>query len=241
MSEGLPVGRGRLQWFSQRVDGRPFVNCMLYSLCTVLGWMGYELPLDDDGAMRYGMTLRNASGRPLYTDGTADGSKGGKAQGTNVADTKRALAKLLPSAPVVYGAISEADLIGMLPRPGHRNRHKAVVRISVRMIKLPLYMRRFVGFDWTGLHAATLAGQRVCNGEDGGDRHRYHINVQEVLFLDPFARAVDGEGQPYDGDWLPLDNLKPGLRLVPTPVGAETELFYPVTYGRRNTAVEEPV
>lgn len=234
---GLPVVKGRSQFFTQRVDGRPFVNCMFYSLCTVLRWMGYELPAEKDGKVHYGMTLRLASGRSLYSDGTDDGSQGGVAQGTSIADTRRALAKLLPNAPVQYGVLSLDDLFAVLRVPGRGRQRKAVVRVTLRPIMLPRYYRRFVGYDWAGKHAATLVGKRVCNGgPEAGARHEYHINTREVLFLDPMGKPSK-DGDPYNGDWMPMDALWQAVdkgKLIDGSTGVVT------TYGYRDSAVPEP-
>lgn len=230
----ISVGRGTRQFYSERVDGRPFVNCMFYSLSTVLRWMGYNLPIEADGTSHYGMELRLASGRSLYTDGTDDGSKGGKPQGSSSGDTLRALGVLLPSAPVKSGLLSLDDTLAILPRPGHRNRHRAVVRVLVRAHALPRHFRRFVGYDWVGNHACTLVGQRICNGEDGG-LHQFHINTHEVLFVDPMGKPAD-DGTPYVGEWMPVDNLTPALVYGPMP---DNSVGVKVTYGFRDTAVKE--
>ena len=233
---GLPIGKGRSQFFSQRVDGRPFVNCMMYSLSTVLRWMGYEVPVEPDGTSHYGMTLRVASGRSLYSDGTDDGSRGGVPQGSTIADTRKALAKLLPNAPVQYGVLTPDQLFDILRVPGRGRQRKAVVRVTLRPILLPRFYRRFVGYDWAGKHAATLVGKRVCNGGDGGERHAYHINVREVLYLDPMGRKQP-DGDPYAPDWLPLDNL---LDAVDRQALSDGSRGVVVTYGYRDSAVAEP-
>jgi hypothetical protein len=173
------IVRGQLVFYSQRIDGRPFVNCMMYSFTTVLRWMGYDCPPD------YGMTLRKASGVPVEPG-----------RGTSTADTKRALNKLLPQAPVVFGGVTDGDLWRLLRNEGGKARNKAVGRVMARMHKLPYHLRRHVGYEWVGGHAIAIAAKRTCNGAAPG--HEGHSGVPEVYWMDPMGRIYKG----YKGEWV---------------------------------------
>jgi hypothetical protein len=206
------IVKGDLYFYTQRVDGRPFVNCMLYSLCSVLRWMGYDVPKD------YGMTLREASGVPVR-----------EGKGTSTYDTKVAMKKLLPAAPMLYGALTDSDLWDLLPRagaPARKQRGKAVIRVMARMHQLPTYLRRHVGYDWVGGHAIAVGGKRICNGEDGGERHAGHSNVQEIYWMDPMGKPSKG----YDGEWAVFSSVRPSLY-------RNSEGAVRAAYGIKNTAV----
>lgn len=185
-----PIVKGAVYYYTQRVDGRPFVNCMMYSLCSVLRWMGYQVPKD------YGMTLRKASGVAVQPG-----------LGTSVADSKRALAKALPSATVMHAALPAGDLWRMLPRVGKRNRAKSVVRVMARMQALPRGLRRWCGYEWVGTHAVALAWARVCDGSVTDDTHAGHWQRPEVWWMDPMGKPSKG----YAGEWVSWDEIQPAL------------------------------
>lgn len=166
-------------FYSQRVDGRPFVNCYPYSICPVLRWMGYDVPKD------FGMQLRKASGVPI-----AEG------RGTSKSDMKRAIAKLLPDAPVEYGALTDGELVNYLARAAKPNKG-GVVSIACRMQRLPRHLRRHCGYTWEGLHALTLHGRKKA--PDG----------TWLLYLsDPMGRTYRG----YEGEWVRMADLTPALQ-----------------------------
>ena len=126
-------------FYTQRVDKPgPMVNCMFYSLSTVLRWMGLDVPRD------YGMTLREASGVP-YEEHV----------GTDTDDTKRALRELLgwepDTGPMHYGAMSDADLLAML-RDG-----VAAARVMVDCGRLPWSLKRDTVGSYDGGHAIAVA------------------------------------------------------------------------------------
>jgi hypothetical protein len=129
-------------FYSQRVDGRPFVNCLPYSICPVLRWMGYDVPRD------YGMQLRQAARVPV-----AEG------RGTSQADMRRALDRLLPDAPVTFANVDDAQLIELVPQRKRPNRAN-VLSIICRMERLPSHYRRLVGRSWEGLHGMTVYQRR---------------------------------------------------------------------------------
>ena len=175
----LPITDPTRRFYSQRVDGRPFVNCLPYSICPVLAWMGFDVPTD------YGMQLRKASGVPV-----AEG------RGTSHSDMKRALAKLLPGAPVTFQAISDGELVNLLAKAKKPNQG-SVVSIICRMERLPRNLRRHCGYDWQGLHGLTLHGKK--RAPDG----------TWLLYLsDPMGRTYRG----YEGEWVRQADLTPALK-----------------------------
>ena len=175
----------KLQFFTQRIDGRPFVNCMFYALCSVLRWAGWAV------SPTFGMDLRLASGKPLINPVTGEG------QGSSIADSKRALVRLGMTSGLRHGQMTEAELLEYVV-PG-------IVRVIVRMDdRLLPYVRRWCGKTWVGGHAVAIAGSRICNGRGTG-RHADHRGVREVLWLDPMAYGS------YKGDWLPWNEVKANL------------------------------
>lgn len=183
----------RLVFYSQTVDGRPFVNCLPYSICPVLRYAGYQVPTN------YGMAIRVASGVPVAPHA-----------GTSYADMKRALTKLFPEMMaaklIIFGKMTDAELLADLPRWGRKNKTKDVMSVTCRMHELPRYLRRLVGYNWVGKHAIGLGGYRLCNGTDGG-RHQDHANVAEVWWMDPMGRTTN----QYYGQWVPWDEVKDHL------------------------------
>lgn len=184
-------------FYSQRIDGRPFVNCYPYSLCPVLRWMGYDVP------PTYGMDLRKASGVPVAEH-----------RGTSQADMKRAIHRILPAAPIVFGSASDADLINLLPRQAKPNR-AAVIAVTARMEKLPRYLRRHCGYTFEGLHGLTLY-----------QRKRAPDGTWLVYYSDPMGRTYRG----YRGEWVRYDDLSPALK-------RNASGLVRVNYGLRRTAV----
>lgn len=209
----LALIKPALVLYSQRIDGAPYVNCLPYSICSVLRWMGYDVP------DRYGMTLRKASGVPV-----APG------QGTSYAHMQKALASILPKAPVTFGKVTEDELFNDLPKVGKRNRYKDVYSVVVHMEKLPRWLRRHVGFTWEGRHAIVVGGQRVCNGADGlvGQYdHSAHRNERELWWMDPMGRPSRG----YAGDWALMTDVLPAL------ARANDAQYILCVHGQRKTAV----
>lgn len=160
---GLAIGTPSRVFYSQRVDGRPFVNCLPYSICPVLAWIGYDVPKD------YGMELRKASGVPV-----AEG------RGTAHWDMQRALKRILPDAPVTFANVDDGQLLYLLARKAKPNKG-AVVSIIARMERLPRHLRRHCGYTWEGLHALTLHM-----------RKRAPDNTWLVYLTDPMGRTYRG-------------------------------------------------
>lgn len=180
----LPIVDPARTFYSQRIDGRPFVNCLPYSICPVLRWAGYDVPPD------YGMQLRQASGVPV-----APG------RGTSYADMRRALVSILPDAlafgVVTFDAVSDAEMLNvLLPRAKRPNRG-SVVSIICRMERLPRPLRRHVGYTWTGLHALTLWQRRQA--PDGS---------YAVYLSDPMGRTYRG----YSGEWVAWTDIVDALK-----------------------------
>lgn len=207
----LPVVPGKLVFYSQRIDGRPFVNCGPYSLCTVLRWMGYDVPAD------YGMTIRRASGIPVEPH-----------RGMSWAALIRAARKVLPDVALTKGTISMADMLTKLRRKGHRGRHAAVFVVGVpNTDKLPRHYQRLVGQNYDGGHYIVVAGVRYTN--DFGSRIPPTVKI-----LDPMGRTTPpknapADWQPYSGDWIAVSDLEPALQR-----GKDGNIKS--IYGFRNTA-----
>lgn len=176
----LPIAEPARRFYSQRVDGRPFVNCLPYSICPALAFMGYDVPTD------FGMQLRKASGVPV-----AEG------KGTSFADMKRAVRKLLPDAPIVFGAVSDAGLLQLLAKKAKPNAAGTnVVSVICRMERLPRNLRRHVGYSWEGLHGLTLHGKKRAPDQTW------------LLYLtDPMGRTYRG----YMGEWVRQADITPAL------------------------------
>jgi hypothetical protein len=192
----LPIGEPKRRFYSQRIDGKPYVNCLPYSICPVLAWMGYVVPDD------YGMTIREASGVPVADH-----------RGTSHADMKRALKRLLPTAPVVFAPKTDSELINLLTGPNKPNRRN-VVSINCRMERLPRNLRRHVGYDWVGLHALTLHGRQKA--PDG---------TWLVYLSDPMGRTYRG----YAGEWVRFGDIQSAIK-------REANGLIPLVYGERGTA-----
>lgn len=195
----LPLAnRSRLFFFSQTIDGRPFVNCLPYSLCEVIRWAGYAVP------DTYGMTLRLASGVDVAEH-----------VGTGYSDMKKALRAELPAAMAagvfIFGQVTDDELFGDLPKFRMANTLKDVYSVIARMQDLPRYLRRHVGYTWVGRHAIAIGGRRVCNGVEGGI-HTGHSGIFEVWWMDPMGRTTEG----YSGEWTPWDGVRPALWRTPS-------------------------
>ena len=167
----LPLTEPRRRFHSQRIDGRPYVNCLPYSICPILDYMGYDVP------PTFGMDMRQASGVPMAEH-----------RGTSYADMKRALKRLLPDAPVTFSAVTDAELLNLVARVKQPNRAN-VVSVVARMERLPRYLRRHAGYTWEGLHALTIHGRKRAPDES------WHI-----YYSDPMGRTYRdyrGEWIPY--------------------------------------------
>jgi hypothetical protein len=193
----LPIGDPSRVFYSQRVDPKPWVNCLPYSLCPVLAYMGYAVPRD------YGSQLRKASGVPM-----AEG------RGTSYADMERALERILPDAPVTFGAVDDGELINLLARKAKPNTGH-VVSVTARMERLPAHLRRHVGKGWEGLHALTLHMRRKA--PDG---------TWLVYLSDPMGRTYRG----YTGEWVRWGDISPALK-------RNANGLVRVGYGKRGEAV----
>lgn len=182
----LPIIKPALRFWSQRIDGRPFVNCLPYSICPALRWAGYDVP------DTFGMDIRLAAGVPV-----APG------RGTSHADMKRGLRRLGfdvdttsgDDAVVRFTAETDVALLELLPRRARPNRG-SVVSVIARMERLPHYLRRHVGHTWEGLHGLTLYQRR--RAPDGS---------WQVYYSDPMGRTWRG----YQGEWVAWADLVPAL------------------------------
>ena len=182
----LPVVRPAVVIYSERVGGRvngQYQNCVLASACASLRFMGYRVPGD------FTLTMRRALGfnGPLSFN-----------------NLRRAMALVLPQAPLQYGQVPESgflQLVRVTSRPWRRNNTRGVVVVTATMSRLPRALQKWVGYEWInehprGKHAIAIAGQR--NAADGSI---------EVLVLDPMGNIKRG----YKGQWAPWAKVSPAL------------------------------
>jgi hypothetical protein len=198
---GLPLGvtllsEGVARYYTQRVTAPPMVDCMFAALCTPLSYMGYGLPPTFVGA------LRDASGVPRLDHQNHP-------LGTSTADTRTALRKLLPDAPVVFGGLDDGSLLTRL------GSGEIAVRVQVRAHDLPVHLRRFVGTHWVGQHAIAIGGATQIAG-----------GRWQVRWMDPAGRPWSG----YDGETVEYADVRPAL--MRTPSGGVR-----VTIGAKNAAL----
>jgi hypothetical protein len=146
---------------------------MLAAIAMVLAWTGYDMPLprkkEDTPPDNFVYSLWVATGQTNM-------------HGTTTAGTKRALAKLLPDAPIFYGAGTPDEIIQLLE-------DGAAIRVTARCSQLPAYLRRWTG-SYAGGHAFAVIGTRVNAG------------VREVFWMDPFGRS-----ELYQGRWIPWSDV----------------------------------
>lgn len=149
---GLPIKRPpSVSLYSERIDGRPYINCVSYAACGTLRYGAYDVPAN------YGQMIRAATGVPLE-------DAHGNPQGIALADLVRGLKVLFPTAPIFSGAPFEsiATITAILPVPGHRNRHKAVLTVVIpRMSDLSDHLRRWCGLGYTEGHACNIGGTQI--------------------------------------------------------------------------------
>jgi hypothetical protein len=188
---GVSLARaGSRQFVTQRgYFTPPFCSCMFAALCSVLTWMGYELPLARKKANtppeNFVTALHKASTAPLN-------------QATTIGQSRRALRALLPDVDVKSGRLTDEEFIEELKKD-------AAIRVTASMKNLPEHLQRWAGSRDVG-HAFCVIGTRICNGEAG--RHAGHAGVREVFWMDPMGRPSKG----YDGEWVPWRDVRPHLR-----------------------------
>jgi hypothetical protein len=129
------------QFFTQRIDGRPFVNCMAYSGASLVEFGGLDVP------DTFGMTIRRASGVPI-----------GPHRGMSVADVRRGLLKLIPWARLLGSRKSETDFLELVA-----SGQDVAVMINFEKVPQEVRLRDFVG-SYTGGHSAVITGTRVYRG-----------------------------------------------------------------------------
>lgn len=137
----------------------------------------------------------------------------GTAQGTTTADTRKALKKLLPDAPILFGGLEDQQMLERIAAG------EIVVRVMVDCTKLrenapQSKARRFVrNFD--GLHAVAIGEARRTDGE------------WDVRGMDPA-----GPRTGYSGRFVPYDEVKDSLKRTPTGKVR-------VTFGRKDSALPQ--
>jgi hypothetical protein len=181
------LGDPDLFFYTQRVDGRPFVNCFPYATCTTVAWSGHSTPAD------FGMTIRRASGIPVAPK-----------KGMNFADILRSL-RALDITNISVETATNDDLIAMLPVNGTAGTGKSVVTVVARMDKLPRHLRRLVGLDWEGWHAIAIGATKL----EGSSRY--------VWWMDPMGKpstGYAGEWALWNDVKNTLRRLPEGIRIV---------------------------
>jgi hypothetical protein len=133
---------GANQHLSQRVDGKPFVNCLMYVGASLIEFSGVKVPAD------FGMQLRIASGVPM-----------GPHKGTTVAAFKFAVSKLLPWVTIATDHRGHTQLVADALQG-----QQFGVLIDFANVPKVHTLRRFVG-DYDAGHACRIAGARVV--QDG--------------------------------------------------------------------------
>jgi hypothetical protein len=184
------IKRGIIKFFTERYAGRPFNNCLICAVMTVLRWMGYDVP------QTYDDEIRVASGVPDYV--------GGKPRGMRFSEVMRGLRVLFTTLPT-WQAVTDQTLIDSLKIFGLRGKNKAVFAVTVRMTKLPDHYRRFAGLNYTGLHAYAVVAKRK-------DPER--PDVLQLYILDPMQKTETPVGAPADwqpGEFIDTDVLFPAV------------------------------
>ena len=137
----LPIATPARVFYSQRVDGRPYVNCLPYSICSALAFMGYDVPKD------YGMQMRQASGVPM-----------GEHRGTSFADMRARHQTPVARCANRVWRVDEGGLLNLLASKKRPNR-KNVVAFTASMERMPRHLRRHCGYTWEGWPRADAAWQ----------------------------------------------------------------------------------
>jgi hypothetical protein len=184
--DGIPVKRGKIQLYSERDNGRPFTDCLICSAMSCLRWMGYVLPNS------YHTVIREATGVP-------------NTRGLTLNQVQRAIESLFIPATTLE-TLSESDFLGALKQINGRGKGKSVFAIVVDTGKLPPHYQRWVGQSYDGLHGLAVAAKTGP------------MNAPDVFILDPMAKTKPGKldldltFQPYSGELIPWDLLKPAIR-----------------------------
>ena len=164
LPDGVSIGPGRSIFVTQRgywTRTYGFKSCMFAALAKLLEYAGYRVPLARRKSQmppeNFVLALHRASGAPLN-------------KGSTIRHSRVALRKLLPDAPVLFGAVSDLDLVGLLI-DGY------MVRIAVNCGRLPNSLKRWVGESYNGGHAVTIEDPQMSE-EDG----------LTVLWMDPMGK-----------------------------------------------------
>jgi len=139
---GVTLGQpGHTEFFTQRIDGRPFVNCMTYTACSLIEYSGVNVPKD------FGMTIREGTGVPVEPH-----------KGISVAQLKRGIRSVLPFVQYNSGLLTDAELLA-------RAREEQSYGLMIDFSKVPAAspLRLYVG-KYTGGHAGWISRSRQING-----------------------------------------------------------------------------
>lgn len=157
----------------------PFKSCMFAALCSVLEWIGYDVPLVRT------QPIANAPDNFVHLLHVNSGAS--LEHGTTTAHTKKALE-------VTFGA-DNIPLVkyGLIPEPVFLEQLAGnwAARVGVNMGKMPRHLRRWCGYGFTGAHAVALLDARVNAGK------------QEVFLCDPMGRP-----SVYGGEWVTWDSIR---------------------------------
>src|SRR5688572_27945482 len=123
----------------------PLTSCMFAALDFALEHAGYITPLKRAadaypvGSGNFVYRLHRASGAPL-------------SRGTTTRESQRALRVLLPNAPVLFGSLTDHELLDAL------NKGAAIRIIVPNCTKLPRSLRGWVGLGYDKGHALNMIG-----------------------------------------------------------------------------------
>lgn len=180
---GVTIGDAGLQtavtergYFCRIGDSIYFTACMFAALAELLIWAGYRVPL----ARKKSQTPPENFVFQLQTAGDPTPKTG-----STIAQSQAALRKLLPDAPVLFGALTPTELAAALFAG-------AKIRVIVDCSKLPREMKTHVGQGYAGGHACNMSEPELTDGE------------LTVLWTDPMGKPW----QRYAGErraWLDFD------------------------------------
>ena len=189
--EPIPVKRGKIKFYSERDEPRPWNNCLICSAMTVLRWMGYVLPAGYDDVIRAAI--------PLPNDG----------RGTAMFEVLRAIATLVPIKPTLE-TLAEADFLAALKPVGGRGRGKSAFAVVVNTAKLPVHFQRLVGQGYDGLHGLAVVAKTPDHSQ---------VYILDPMGKSQPGKGDDSlTFVPYAGELIAWADLKPAL--VGAPAGS---------------------
>jgi hypothetical protein len=145
----IAVGPGVKQTVTERgYFAPPFTACRFAVIAQILLRMGYQVPLErKPGADNFVLDLQ------LAGDNTPK-------NGSSMRQGQKAVAALLPDAPVLFGTITDTEMFDAVG-------HGATVGFAVNMGKMPRELKNFCGYGFNGGHY--MAVDAAYGGVDGFD------------------------------------------------------------------------